>query len=88
VASALRRLLNAKELTFDRSLEALQDYLDMPLQRHGHESLLPRMLELRDNFSAYDAAYVVLAERLGSKLLSADEPLIRAIRKHLPRVAM
>jgi predicted nucleic acid-binding protein len=43
---------------------ALQHYLLLPLTRHGHQALLPRVLELRANFSAYDACYVALAERL------------------------
>ena len=50
--------------------------------RHGHEALLPRVLELRSNFGAYDACYVVLAERLGAELLTADERLARAVRAH------
>jgi predicted nucleic acid-binding protein len=48
--------------------------------RHGHQSLLTRVLELRENFTAYDAAYVALAEQLRANLLTADEPLARAVR--------
>jgi len=54
----------------------------MPITRHGHQQLLARILELRANLSAYDAAYVVLAERLGGRLLTADELLARAVRTH------
>jgi predicted nucleic acid-binding protein len=43
---------------------------------------MPRMLELRSNFSAYDACYVALAELLGADLLTADERLARAVRTH------
>ena len=35
--------------------------LPLPLTRHGHRSVLGRILELRANFSAYDATYVALA---------------------------
>jgi predicted nucleic acid-binding protein len=42
-----------------------------------------RMLELRDNFSAYDATYVALAELLGGHFLTADGPLARSVNAHL-----
>jgi predicted nucleic acid-binding protein len=41
------------------------------------------MLALRDNFSAYDATYVALAERLDAILVTGDAPLARAVRAHL-----
>lgn len=78
VASALRRLLRSGSLDDARAAEAIDDYLALPLERHGHEALLSRVLELRENFSAYDATYVALAERLGASLLTADAALARA----------
>ncbi len=83
VASVLRRALLAGKMSTERAEEALTDYLDLPLSRHGHQTLLPRVLALRDNFSASDATYVALAERLGAILLTADAPLARAVREHL-----
>jgi predicted nucleic acid-binding protein len=82
VASALRRLLREGRIHVRRAGEAVEDYLDLPLIRHGHTSLLARALDLRENFSAYDAMYVVLAERLGAALLTEDAPLGRAARRH------
>jgi len=38
-----------------------------------------RMLELRDNFSSYDAVYVALAQVLQASLLTADRPLRGAV---------
>jgi predicted nucleic acid-binding protein len=61
----------------------VQDYLDLPLTRHGHEQVLSRILDLRDNFSAYDATYAALAEGLGALLLTADAHLARAVRARL-----
>ena len=83
VTSVLRRALLAGRMSSERAATAVADYLDLPLARHGHQALLARILELRANFSAYDAAYVALAERLGAVLLTADAPLARAVRTHL-----
>ncbi len=66
-----------------RAAEALEDYLDLPLVRHGHQALLGRVLQLGSNFSAYDATYVALAEQLKGELLTADDALARAIRSRL-----
>lgn len=82
VTSALRRALRVGALDERRAEEAVEDYLDLPLTRHGHQSLVIRMLELRDNFSAYDATYVALAELLGGDLLTGDGPLARSVRTH------
>lgn len=43
---------------------------------------MPRIFELRANFSAYDATYVALAEALGAELLSTDDRLARAVESH------
>jgi predicted nucleic acid-binding protein len=89
VVAALRRVLLSSRAPIDstRANEALEDYLDLPVGRHGHDSLLARVLELRDNFSAYDAAYVALAERLGATLVTGDRRLANAVNAHL-RVAV
>lgn len=83
VASALRRLLLNGTLSEARAVAALEDYLDLPLTRHGHQALLARILSLRTNFSAYDATYVALAERLGGALVTGDRALARATGDHL-----
>ncbi len=83
VAAALRRGLLAGQLTATRATDALEDYLDLPLVRHGHQTLLGRVLQLRSNFSAYDSAYVALAEQLKGELLTADDGLAKAVRRQL-----
>lgn len=82
VTAGLRRSLLQGALAEERLAQSVEDYLDLPLTRHGHQHLLSRMLNLRDNFSAYDALYVALAEQLGADLLTADEGLARAARMH------
>jgi len=78
VVSVLRRQLAAGSLDARRAQLALADLADLPLQRSPHATLLPRIWELRDNLSAYDASYVALAERLDATLLTADVRLTRA----------
>jgi predicted nucleic acid-binding protein len=82
IVAGLRRAVLQRKLTGGRAHEAIHDYLDLPISRHGHQQLLIRMLELRANFSAYDATYLALAERLAGDLLTGDERLARAVRDH------
>jgi predicted nucleic acid-binding protein len=86
VTSALRGLLLAKKLEPRRALEALEDYVDLPLTRRGHTAFVTRILELRGNFSAYDATYLALSEALDASLLTCDEPFAKAIAANVPAV--
>jgi predicted nucleic acid-binding protein len=45
------------------------------LKRYPHDVLLERMWELRHNFTAYDAAYIALAEALEAPLITCDRAL-------------
>lgn len=83
VASGLRRLLLTRRMDIARATEAVEDYLDLPLVRHGHESVMASILALRANFTAYDATYAMLARRMGAPLLSADRRLLRAAASHV-----
>lgn len=82
VATALRSFLGTKDLTPILASDIVADYLDLPLTRHRHTPLLGRMLALRDNFTAYDAVYVALAELLDASIVTADGRLARAIEAH------
>lgn len=50
----------------------------MPVTRRSHHPLIPRIWELRDNLTPYDASYVALAEALGCPLVTADARLAAA----------
>jgi predicted nucleic acid-binding protein len=62
--------------------QPLLDFLELPIERYAHTLLLPRIWELRKNFSAYDGIYVALSEILEAPLLTSDKRLARATRKH------
>jgi predicted nucleic acid-binding protein len=74
----LRRLVREGRLSASRAKQAVQDLLDLRITRYPHSVLLPRIWQLRHNLSAYDAAYVVLAEKLGATLLTRDARLASA----------
>ena len=78
VVQVLRRLSGAGRIPEARAREALLDLADLPLVRYPHDPLLDRMWQLRANFTAYDAAYVALAESLPAPLLTCDKKLARA----------
>jgi len=75
VAHVLRRLLRENKVSSQRADELIQDLLNLRLTRYPHSILLPRIWELRHNFSAYDAAYVALSEELDATLLTRDARL-------------
>jgi len=78
IAHVLRRYCRSGELDFERGREALEDLTDFPLTRYPHHIFLPRIWELRQNMTAYDAAYVALAEVLSAPLLTLDARLASA----------
>ena len=85
VLSALRRIVTAGDASADRADDAVADLRDLPVERYSHDALVPRIWELRQNFSAYDAAYVALAEVIadeGAPLITADARLARAVGSH------
>lgn len=78
VASVFRRLVREGAVTAERAAEALDDLAAMQVARHAHHDLLPRIWSLRDSLTAYDAAYVALAEALDADLWTRDARLARA----------
>lgn len=82
VAQVLRRYVRDKAITARRGQEALEDLADMPLSRYPHDLLIPRIWELRATLTAYDAAYVALAELLDARLLTCDGKIASASGHH------
>ena len=78
VAQVLRRYQASSEMSPQRARQALLAFARMPLERHPHWPFLERIWELRRNLTAYDAAYVALAEVLAAPLLTCDRALASA----------
>ena len=78
IASAIRRRVRGGKLDSRAGWELLERYRRLGITRHSTFPMFERMWELRDNLSAYDAAYVALAEALDCTLLTGDARIIRA----------
>jgi predicted nucleic acid-binding protein len=77
VASVLRGRVRGGHLSVPRARQALDDLADLPMERVGHATLLPRVWELRDNYTPYDAAYIALAELFRAPLVTGDARMAR-----------
>ena len=83
-AAVLRKRWIDRTLT-ERRLSAAVNYLAaLPFLRFPARPLLPRILELRTNLTAYDAVYAALAEALSGTLLTADARLANAAGPRCP----
>jgi predicted nucleic acid-binding protein len=78
VTQTLRRLVILNEITAARGKQALDDHAALNIKRARHKELLERVWTLRDSVTAYDAAYVVLAETLDAPLVTCDAKLARS----------
>jgi predicted nucleic acid-binding protein len=72
IAQVLRRYALSGQVGTSRCVEALADWQAFRVYRYAHEPLLQRVWELRENITAYDAAYVALAEGLEAPLFTCD----------------
>jgi predicted nucleic acid-binding protein len=78
VLHVIRRYNLTGEMTDDRAEEAIRNHLALPIERYSHELLAGRIWQLRTSLTAYDAAYVALAEVLGAPLVTTDARLARS----------
>lgn len=80
VVSAIRGLSAGRKIEAGRAALVLSDLTGLPAQRCPHVTLLPRIWELRHNFTAYDATYIALAEAMNATLYTSDKRLAKGHR--------
>lgn len=81
-ANTLRKLVAREYLSSEEAQHFLLEWASNSLIRCSHVMLLPRIWELRENITPYDAAYVALAEILEIPLVTADLRLARAAERY------
>lgn len=84
VANALRRQVSGQRLQAHAAGTALEHWRQLAMTRYPAVGLLPRVWELRQDLSGYDATYIALAELLDCSLLTADSRLSRAPGSRCP----
>jgi predicted nucleic acid-binding protein len=80
VVSALAQHVRSGALTRAERKMVLRAYAALRIARHPSHPLCPRISDLTARHSAYDAAYVALAEMLGTPFLTTDRRLARSVR--------
>ena len=78
ITQTLRRYLLAGEVSLQRAETALEAWQDIAVTRHPHSPLIRDIWGYRNNLTAYDGAYVVLAEHLDAVLVTCDSALAGA----------
>lgn len=77
-ANIIRRHELAGLISSDQAAQAHRDLTDIPIDLFPYDTLAQRVWELRFNLTAYDAAYVALAEILDVPMLTQDRRLCTA----------
>ena len=72
VLQALRRQVRLGHVDKDRAETAIAIFDSLPIERFSHRIVATRIWGLRNNLTAYDAAYFALAEALGAPLWTRD----------------
>lgn len=78
VASALRGHALGGKLTVRQLEDAADDFSSLVVNRYPLSTMMRPVLDLRGNFTVYDAAYVVVAQALEVPLVTADSKLAAA----------
>jgi predicted nucleic acid-binding protein len=78
VLHGLRRAWLGKRIDDEEAQSVLAVLADTPIVRYPIEPFVRRIWSLRQNITAYDAAYVALAESLDLPLITRDARLARS----------
>ena len=75
IVQVLRRYVFAGEIPEDRAITAMNHWRSLDVTRYPHEPFMTSLWQFRNNLTAYDAAYVVLAKVLSATLVTCDTAL-------------
>jgi predicted nucleic acid-binding protein len=84
IASGLRRQVQRQQLRAADGWKALRTWRRLAVTRYPVYGLFERIWDIRENFSAYDASYVALAENLDCALVTADARLSNTAQARCP----
>lgn len=76
--SFLRKSVRRGAMSLVTAEGVLGNLRELPIARSPHRALLPRVWALRDSLTAYDAAFVALAEKLDCPLVTCDARLAKS----------
>ena len=77
-ANILRRSAAAGAISAEQASLAHADLLDLRVEFFPYTPFAPRIWELRENVTCYDAWYVAIAEAVGAPLATLDARLANA----------
>jgi predicted nucleic acid-binding protein len=83
IASVGLKKLRRERVPHETIVAALQAYAGLAIERHAVDVETVVAIAVRHGLTAYDAAYLHLAEQLIAPLATLDERLATAARKHL-----
>ena len=78
VLNTLRKLVQSRQINSEVAGRAVENYGDIRLELHDIRPMLKRVWDFRNNVTAYDAAYLALAEQLNVPFLTRDARLARS----------
>ena len=79
-----------KLVTLEKAKEFLDDLVQFPVQAEPAARLLPQAFEIAVKYdrAVYDALFVALAQDLGVKGVTADEPLYNTTHADFPQIVL
>lgn len=78
ILQVIRRMVRIRALSVDVAAQVVDAWSSLEVVRYPHIQFADRVFQLRDNFTAYDAAYIALAEALDAPLVTHDAKFQKA----------